>query len=100
MTKRHLRTIVLCILCVYAALVGVGIVLALTNDEAFQKAVEFVPLVIAPAGAYLVAAYQRRISYLQALRALLSHLVDAVSASLVYCDLDSPGRDEYTATLR
>ena len=100
MTKRHLLTILYIVGGFYFAAAVGGIVLAFANPGAFSRATAIIPLVIAFPGAYLVAAFQRRISYLAALRALWSHLVDAMAAALVYCELDSPSREEYASTLR
>ena len=45
------------------------------------------------------SAFQRRSSYLQALRALWEHMVGAIAGALTYTETESPTRDQQLQVL-
>jgi hypothetical protein len=58
------------------------------------------PLVIAIPAAYLGYSFQRRASYLQALRDLWKLLIPAVQRAIQYTYLDTPDRKEFSEVMR
>src|SRR4029079_5856379 len=60
---------------------------------------DLIPLVIAIPAAYLAFCFQRRNSYLQALRSLWSNMVGAVQAARTYTYTPEPSRELYSETL-
>lgn len=103
MTRTHLRWVLASVIALYAPAIGVGTILRVPLDEnprgAYTLYKDLLPLIIAIPAAYLAFAFQRRNSYLQALRGLWRELVAGVSSALAYADTTSPTEDEYLATL-
>jgi hypothetical protein len=103
MTRRRLRVLVLGVGAFYVLALAVGVALRMpfeaeaTGRYATYK--DLLPLVIAIPAAYLAYAFQRRGSYLQALRGLWSHMVSAVSAALAYTECPEPTEERYAAVL-
>ena len=61
---------------------------------------DLMPLVIAIPAAYLGYSFQRRASYLQALRELWKILIPAVQRAIQYTYLDSPDPKEFSVVMR
>lgn len=103
MTYRHLQVHLFCVLAVYALAIVLGLSLRWPyNEEAtgyYQIYKDLIPLIVAIPAAYLAFSFQRRNSYLQALRTLWSHMVDGIAAALVYTDTPSPSQAQYYETL-
>jgi len=66
----------------------------------FQLYKDLMPLVIAVPAAYLGYCFQRRGSYLQALRELWKVLIPAVQRAIQYTYLDTPDRKEFANVMR
>lgn len=104
MTRMHLRLVILAVVAIYIAAIGVGIYLRVPYSAGasnlYQLYKDIIPLVIAIPAAYLAFAFQRRSSYLQALRTLWSHMVEAISAAFIYIETADPTEQQYLATLQ
>jgi hypothetical protein len=103
MTRNHLRRVLLYVMTTYALAMGVGVGLRrpfAEQESAYYKTYkDLLPLIIAIPAAYLVFAFQRRGSYLQALRGLWTQMVSAVSGALLYTNNPAPTQDQYLTTL-
>ena len=103
MTLRHLRWTMLSVVVAYALAIALGVWLRRPflrpPSGAYTTYKDLLPLVIAIPAAYLAFAFQRRSSYLQALRGLWTHMVGAVSAALAYTDTPWPSRDQQQQVL-
>ena len=84
MTRIHLRRILIGVIAVYALALALAVFLRRPFAEApsgyYATYKDLIPLVIAIPAAYLAFAFQRRGSYLQALRTVWEHMVGAVPA--------------------
>jgi hypothetical protein len=104
MTRAHLRWVLASVMSIYVITLAAGVYLRFPLDAepsgAYTLFKDLIPLIIAIPAAYLAFAFQRRNSYLQALRALWSDMVDAISTALVYTKTAAPGQDQYLDTLR
>ncbi|MBJ2157052.1 hypothetical protein [Variovorax sp. IB41] len=98
MTRNHLRWILILAIGVYAIAIIVAILLRRPFDQnpsAYYAAYkDAIPLVIAIPAAYLAFAFQRRNSYLQALRAVWGHMVEAIAAALAYTEIEAPTQEQ------
>ena len=103
MTRRHLRWLLFAVLAAFGVTFSIAVFLRVPFDEVesstYRTFKDVMPMMIAVPAAYLAFAFQRRNSYLQALRTLWSHMVEAVAAAMAYTDLDSPSRAEQQAVL-
>jgi hypothetical protein len=103
MTQRSLFRRTLGVIAVYAVAIGLGIYLRVIYPGpaslAYETYKDLIPLIIAIPAAYLAFAFQRRTSYVQALRALWSTMVTAVQGARTYVRTDTPTRELYDQTL-
>jgi hypothetical protein len=103
MTRRHLRWLLFAVLTAFGVTFAIAVYLRAPFAEAessyYRTFKDVMPTMIAVPAAYLAFAFQRRNSYLQALRTLWSHMVHAVAAAMAYTDLDAPTKAEYQAVL-
>lgn len=103
MTRIHLRRILIGVIAVYALALALAVFLRRPFAEApsgyYATYKDLIPLVIAIPAAYLAFAFQRRGSYLQALRTVWEHMVGAVSGALTYTETDAPSRELQLQTL-
>jgi hypothetical protein len=103
MTQRSLFRRTLGVIAVYAVAIGLGIYLRVIYPGpaslAYETYKDLIPLIIAMPAAYLAFAFQRRTSYVQALRALWSTMVTAVQGARTYVRTDTPTRELYDQTL-
>jgi hypothetical protein len=98
MTRNHLRWILFAVISVYALAIIVAVLLRRPfgqDPSAYYAAYkDTIPLVIAIPAAYLAFAFQRRSSYLQALRSVWGHMVEAIAEALTYTDTESPTQEQ------
>lgn len=84
---------------VAAGLVAVGalaLILKLAgNDEGYGVVKDLSPLVVAILAAYLASCFQQRATFVQSLRSLWSHLIDAKNDLIEYTRTPSPSREHY-----
>jgi hypothetical protein len=103
MTRNHLRWILAVVISVYAIAIATGILLRrpFSQDPStyYTAYRDMMPLVIAIPAAYLAFAFQRRSSYLSALRSVWGHMVGAIAASLAYADTESPTQEHQLQVL-
>jgi hypothetical protein len=103
MTQRSLFRITLAVIAVYALAIGLGIFLRVNYPDpaslVYETYKDLFPLIIAIPAAYLAFAFQRRTSYVQALRALWTTTVTAVQGAHTYVRTDTPTRELYNQTL-
>jgi hypothetical protein len=91
MSARRLRLIVIAVigfLLLYAG--GAAIAYAKQQHSAALYFKDFLPAIIGTAAAILTAAFQRRISYLQALRELWKQLLPAIQIIIQYTHAEPP----------
>lgn len=103
MTRHHLRWILIFVIGAYAIAIVFAALLRLPfskEPSAYYNAYkDAIPLVIAIPAAYLAFAFQRRSSYLQALRSVWGHMVGAIAATLTYIELKSPTETQHAEVL-
>jgi hypothetical protein len=103
MTLRHLRWVLASVILVYATAIGFGILLWRAQQahggSGYQIYKDLMPPIIAIPAAYLAFAFQRRNSYVQALRSVWSHTVTGIAAALTYTDTSTPTQEQYLAIL-
>jgi len=103
MTRIHLRRILGSVIAVYVAALALGLLLRQPYHSApsnyYSAYKDLMPLVIAIPAAYLAFAFQRRNSYLQALRTVWEHMVGAVAGALTYTETESPSREQQLQVL-
>jgi hypothetical protein len=109
MTNKRLFTTVRAVAVLFAAYLVLGILLYNwpvkdTKDGPqgrwYSLYKDLMPLVIAVPAAYLGYSFQRRGSYLQALRDLWKVLIPAVQRAIQYTYLDAPDRKEFAEVMR
>jgi hypothetical protein len=104
MTRSHLRWVLVIVIALYANAIGVGVALRRPFDKPrstnYDTYKDLLPLVIAIPAAYLAFAFQRRNSYLQALRGLWSKIVSAIADALVYADTTTPTEEQFLEVRR
>jgi hypothetical protein len=103
MTKQQLQRITLAVIGIYLMAIILGIILRLCDSGPewllYSTYKDLIPLVIAIPAAYLAYSFQRRGSYVQALRAYWSLLVRAVQGAYSYTNQSQPSFDEYSQVL-
>lgn len=103
MTRAQLRWAVIGVIFVYAGTIVVGILwrqpLSQPASQKYGLYKDLMPLVIAIPAAYLAFAFQRRNSYLQALRSVWSKLADAIASAITYTNIDAPTEQRYVEVL-
>lgn len=103
MTAKSLRDILLLTIGIYAATIALGLLLrawpwaGATTAYATYK--DLIPLIIAIPAAYLAFCFQRRQSYMQALRSLWESTTRAIAAARTYTDTPKPAQEKYVQTL-
>ena len=104
MTRRHLTYVLRSVAIVYFAAILAGIAIRLffpkPDNIVYETYKDLLPLIIALPATYLAAGFQRRNSYMQALRGVWSHLVEGIAGAMTYTELESPTEEHYAATLR
>jgi hypothetical protein len=102
MTRIHLRRILIGVIFVYALALALAVLLRRPFADApsgyYSAYKDLIPLVIA-IPAYLAFAFQRRGSYLQALRTVWEHMVGAVAGALTYTETDAPSQELQLQTM-
>jgi hypothetical protein len=103
MTKRQLQRITLAVIGIYFVAILLGCLLRLCDSGPdwliYSTYKDLIPLVIAIPAAYLVFSFQRRSSYVQALRAYWSLLVRAVQGAYSYTYQPHPSFEQYSKVL-
>jgi hypothetical protein len=103
MTKQQLQRITLAVIGIYLMAIILGIILRLCDSGPewllYSTYKDLIPLVIAIPAAYLAYSFQRRGSYVQALRAYWSLLVRAVQGAYSYTNQSQPSFDQYSKVL-
>lgn len=103
MTRKHLRRILAAAISAYVVAIIAGLLLRRPFDQEasgyYAAYKDMIPLVIAIPAAYLAFAFQRRSSYLQALRSVWGHMVGAIAAALTYVDTESPTQEQQRQVL-
>ena len=103
MSKRRLRYILLSVMGIYALAIAAAIALRVSYPQPgslpYPTFKDLVPFIIAIPAAYLAFAFQRRASYLQAMRFTWTQTVNAVAAAMTYTEITSPDREHYIRTL-
>lgn len=103
MTAKSLRDILLLTIGIYAATIALGLLLrawpAAGAATAYATYKDLIPLIIAIPAAYLAFCFQRRNSYMQALRSLWDGTIKAVAAARTYTDTPRPPEQDYVGTL-
>ena len=102
-TRRHLQLVLVLVMATYAIAIIFAVWLrapfAVEETSRYRTYKDILPLVIAIPAAYLAFAFQRRNSYLQALRALWSQIVGAITEALTYTEMSSPSQAEHLVVL-
>jgi len=103
MTKRQLFHITLSVMGIYCVAVALGVILRIIdnapNGIIYSTYKDLLPLIIAIPAAFLAYSFQRRTSYVQALRSLWSNLISAVQGARSYTYVENPSQELYLKTL-
>jgi hypothetical protein len=103
MTAKSLRYILLVTIGIYAATIAVGVLLRAWSSAgaatAYATYKDLIPLIIAIPAAYLAFCFQRRNSYMQALRSLWESTTRAVAVARTYTDTPHPIEEKYVQAL-
>lgn len=99
MTKKKLRRLVLAVIGVYAVVLAVGVALAVFSPRALPAYKDLLVVDLAIPAAWLAYGFQRRLSYMDSLRALWSRLVHAVWQAVEYTHETEPTRAQWRAVL-
>ena len=99
MTRKRLHFWVSVTVAVFAAAIAAGIAIKIAypdkNSLVYSTYKDLIPLGIAIPAAWLSYCFQRRSSYLRALRALWSDLIHAGNQAVDYTRWDSPRSEEH-----
>ncbi len=105
MTRKSLYLWTVIVLLVYAFIIAIGILLRIffpdengTASVAYQTFKDLVPFFIAIPAAWLGFCFQRRVSYLSALRTLWSILIPACQQAIQYTYLEDPTEEDFAKT--
>lgn len=103
MTRKQLRKTIYAVISLYS-LVLISGVLIYYNDSSlkrihYQIFKDLIPFSIAIPAAYLGFCFQRRSSFLQALRQLWTNLIVSVNSSIQYTHLTESTNQQYSETL-
>ena len=103
MIRKNFQAVLMLVVALYSIAVLLAIWLRVPYSDVessyYKTYKDILPLIIATPAAYLALAFQRRISYLQALRTLWCSLVGAISSALTYTETNSPSQEQYLLTL-
>jgi hypothetical protein len=96
-TKRRLRLWVLLTVLFFALVLAFGLWLriGLDSDSGYQIFKDLMPLLVAIPAAWLGYCFQRRLSYLTALRELWKELIPAIQAAIQYTHLEKPSQSDF-----
>lgn len=104
MTRRQLRRITLMVICTYVLAILLGILLRVCDTGPdwiiYSTYKDLIPLIIAIPAAYLAFSFQRRSSYVQAMRAYWSMLVRAVQSAYCYTYECQPSFEQHCRVLK
>lgn len=90
MTASRLRTIAILTVAAVAVYAAAAAVAYSKHSALALYFKDFIPVIVGIAVAILAAAFQRRVSYLQALRDLWKQLLPAIQTVIQYTHLESP----------
>lgn len=103
MTRRQLKRTIIAVIVLYSFALVVGLYLYYSNEanksHHYPIYKDLMPLIIAIPAAYLGFCFQRRASFLLALRLLRTNLTTAVNVTLQYTYKRETSSDDYTNTL-
>lgn len=100
MTRRRLYNATKLVIAIYAvALVAAFIFKFTLPKEFYETYKDVLPLVIAMPAAYLAFCFQKRNTYMQALRSLWTQIIMAVQLGFRYTYITKPTEEQYTETL-
>jgi hypothetical protein len=100
MTKRRLETRLLAVMALLAVTIGVGGVLKLKFEEEpqyYELFKDLLPAVLGMLAVYLAGTFQERSNFVQSLRSLWSHLIEAKNEILRYTRDELPSKEKYEA---
>ncbi|HWT00054.1 MAG TPA: hypothetical protein VN256_07395 [Pyrinomonadaceae bacterium] len=87
-------------IAIYAVAIVVAFILKIKSfDRIYGTYKDVMPLIIAMPAAYLAFCFQKRSSYMQTLRSLWSHIIEAVQSAYEYTYAPAPTREQYATTL-
>jgi len=97
-TRKRLLAWVWTTITIYGGVIAAGVVLKAVypgkDDPVYSVFKDLLPLMVALPAAWLVYCFQRRMSYLQALRSLWTDLVSAGKQAVEYTRWDNPRSEE------
>jgi hypothetical protein len=99
MTSRTLRKHILVVILFLVSYGGIGVFLWREHPHAYGLYKDLIPLALAVPIALLSWSFQRRMSYLQALRDFWQRLIPAVQGAIQYTYLSNPGQADFARTL-
>jgi hypothetical protein len=99
MTRRQLARCTGVVTIAYLSVIAVAFVLHARSPALYLVLRDFIPVIVAAPAAWLAWAFQRRLSYLHALRMVWSDAIASVQGALRYTETRSPSRQLHTRTL-
>jgi len=99
MRRRRLLIITSWVMAIYGIAILIGFVLSKELPDLYGVYKDLAILIVALPAAYLAFCFQRRTEYMQALRNLWIHMIDAVQEGFRYTHTANPSRELYTETL-
>ena len=100
MTKRHLFHTTIFVIIIYAVAIVIAFIFkAMLPSWVYDTYKDVLPLIIAMPAAYLAFCFQKRNSYMTALRSLWSNIIEAVQLAFDYTFIPTPTRENYAETL-
>lgn len=103
MTRKQLRQTIYAVIGLYSIVLLAGLVIYYndTSDKKihYQIFKDLIPFAIAIPAAYLGFCFQRRSSFLQALRLLWTNLISSVNSAIQYTHLTDSTDKQYSETL-
>jgi hypothetical protein len=99
MTRRQLAHRTALVIGLYGGAIATAVLLHERSPSLYDVYRDSVPIIVALPAAWLASAFQRRLSYMQALRNLWSDAIDSVHAALRYTENPSPSPVLYASTL-
>lgn len=99
MTRRQLARCTGVVTIAYLSVIVVAFVLHARSPSSYLVLRDFVPVVVAAPAAWLAWAFQRRLSYVHALRQVWSDAIASVQGALRYTETKVPSQQLYLRTL-
>lgn len=103
MTRKHLQRTIFAVIVLYTIAIIVGLIIYYTdftgNKIHYQIYKDLMLLTIAIPAAYLGFCFQRRSSFLQALRQLWTNLISSVNTAIQYTHLPEPTDKQFGEAL-